>query len=223
MFDTLSLSDNERNIVVLHGILAEHTDNTEKIGISEIEKLPVDYLALGHYHSYSAKEFGCRGVAVYCGTPEGRGFDEAGEKGYVMLNVEDGGITHRFIPSAERRIHIVDVNLTEKDSNMDVEDKVAKAISDIPSSDIIRIILSGKHRPGDKIDPSQLERRFAEKYYYLEIKCETKLAVSIDEYKNDKSLKGEFIRLVMSKNELTDEEKSAIIECGIKALAGEEL
>ena len=45
--------------------------------------------------------------------------------------------------------------------------------------------------------------------------------VSSDDYKNDKSLKGEFIRLVLSKDELGDDEKAAIIECGIRALAGD--
>ena len=41
------------------------------------------------------------------------------------------------------------------------------------------------------------------------------------DYKNDKSLKGEFIRLVLSKEDLTQKQKEAIIECGLRALAGE--
>ena len=41
-------------------------------------------------------------------------------------------------------------------------------------------------------------------------------------YQYDASLKGEFIRLVL-KQELTDEEKSEIINTGIKALSGEEV
>ena len=39
-------------------------------------------------------------------------------------------------------------------------------------------------------------------------------------YQNDISLKGEFIRLVLSQDNIDDEEKSKIISTGIKALSG---
>jgi len=42
-------------------------------------------------------------------------------------------------------------------------------------------------------------------------------------YQNDISLKGEFIRLVLNQEDLTDEQKSKIIRTGIKALSGEEV
>ena len=41
-------------------------------------------------------------------------------------------------------------------------------------------------------------------------------------YENDVSLKGEFIRLVLSQN-LPEEEQKKIITTGIKALSGEEI
>ena len=53
------------------------------------------------------------------------------------------------------------------------------------------------------------------------MKDESRLRINADDYKNDKSFKGEFIRLVLSKDELSDEEKDAIIECGIRALTSE--
>ena len=63
--------------------------------------------------------------------------------------------------------------------------------------------------------------RFENSYYYFEAKDASKLRISADDYKNDKSLKGEFIRLVFAKDNISDEDKAAIIECGIRALAGE--
>ena len=41
-------------------------------------------------------------------------------------------------------------------------------------------------------------------------------------HQNDASLKGEFIRLILEQD-LTDEEKSKIINTGIRALLGEEV
>lgn len=223
MFDTLSLSENEANIVVLHGALAEHTDSTDKIGKAEIVRHPIDYLALGHYHSYSNEKIGERTVAVYSGTPEGRGFDESGEKGYSLLSVTSEGITHEFIPCAQRKIHILELLADERDDDLELEDKISKAALGISKNDILRIIIKGAHRPGEKRDTERLQKKLSSLCYFVEIKDETRLLISSDDYKNDKSLKGEFIRLVLAKEELTDEEKNAIIECGITALAGEEL
>ena len=42
-------------------------------------------------------------------------------------------------------------------------------------------------------------------------------------YENDASLKGEFIRLILRQEGISDEGKKKIIICGIKALSGEEV
>ena len=98
---------------------------------------------------------------------------------------------------------------------------VGEAIADIPAPDLVRVVLVGEHAPGVQRDTESLEKRFSPSFFYFEIKDKSRLRISPEEYKNDKSLKGEFIRLVMSKDGLTDEEKEAVIECGIRALAGE--
>ena len=59
------------------------------------------------------------------------------------------------------------------------------------------------------------------RFYYLEVEDNTHLGISVEDYKNDKSLKGEFIRLVLTQPQLSDEEKEKIISCGLKALMGE--
>ena len=54
----------------------------------------------------------------------------------------------------------------------------------------------------------------------MRIKDKTELKIDYEKYKNDISLKGEFIRLVNQNNGLSDEEKAKVIMTGIKALAG---
>lgn len=220
-FSSLSLNENEMNVVVLHGELTERTKEPDKIGVKDIERLPIDYLALGHYHSYSAANIGKRTTAVYCGTPEGRGFDEAGDKGYVVIDTDGKFITHRFKSAACRTLRIIDVDISFASRQIELEDLVANALREACSGDLVRIELVGEHAPGAVRDTDSLEKRFAPSYFYLEVKDKSRLKISLSDYKNDKSLKGEFIRLVMSKDELTDEEKDAVIECGIRALAGE--
>lgn len=54
------------------------------------------------------------------------------------------------------------------------------------------------------------------------MKDETRLAVEPERYRNDVSLKGEFIRQVLA-SELSEHEKAAVIRAGVLALAGEEI
>ena len=54
------------------------------------------------------------------------------------------------------------------------------------------------------------------------MKDETRLAIDPERYRNDVSLKGEFIRQVLA-SELSEHEKAAVIRAGVLALAGEEI
>lgn len=217
---TLSLDENDINIVTLHGELAS-TYSDGKISINELSSLPIDYLALGHYHSYSESPISKRGVAVYSGTPEGRGFDEAGDKGYVIIDTDGDILTHCFKKRALRNLHIIKVDISGITREIDIENRTAQALQGIDKKDLVRIVLVGEYEPGVVRDTESLTARFADSYFYFEAKDSSKLRISADDYKNDKSLKGEFIRLVLSKDDLSDEEKASIIECGIRALAGE--
>ena len=88
---------------------------------------------------------------------------------------------------------------------------------------MVRVVLVGEHEPDSTRDVDSLKNRFRSYFFYFAVKDESRLKISAEDYKNDKSLKGEFIRLVMAKEGLDEAERDAIIECGIKAMAGEEI
>ena len=67
-----------------------------------------------------------------------------------------------------------------------------------------------------------IRSHFEEDFYFFKVDDETKCKVDYFVYEHDASLKGEFIRTVMSSKELTEEQKGEVIRCGILALAGEE-
>jgi hypothetical protein len=81
----------------------------------------------------------------------------------------------------------------------------------------------GRYEPTLWKDIDGLERSLNGKYYYLEVKDSTRIAINPDDFKLDKSLKGEFIRTVSADSSLSEEEKERIIACGINALMGEDL
>lgn len=221
MFDSLPNNTDKPRIAVLHGTLGARSDKDGVIGLAEAALKKIDYLALGHYHSYSVTEADAT-RAVYSGTPEGRGFDEAFECGYVLLEV-DGTITHSFHPFAKRQIRIVECDLSGIDSYSELESRLDSLLSVIPREDILRVRLVGALPPELFIDTASLTARYSPRCFYLEIKDETKQKINAEDYMYDKSFKGEFIRLVLKDTESSEEEKANIIKCGLSVLLGEEL
>ena len=221
MFQSLDLDYRKTNIVVLHGALAEGKSGGEIIGRRELEGKHVDYLALGHYHSYSEHKIDDTGIAVYAGTPEGRGFDEVGEKGFVIIESDGRYARHTFRPFAKRTLRIIDVDLTGAESRQDVDTRVDSALAGISHLDLVRVRLVGKRMPELFPDLGAITSRWQNAFYHFEIKDESSIRINPDDYKYDRSLKGEFIRLVSAKADLSDEEKDKIIRTGLAALMGE--
>lgn len=221
MFDTLNLSPRKKNIVVLHGELRDRSADGGIIGINDAAGRSIDYLALGHYHTYTEKEIDRRGVAVYSGTPEGRGFDETGEMGIVLLDTAGSGITHIFKPFSKRTLHDIPCDMGDVASQREAEDKIENLLFGLPARDIVRVRLTGGVKPGIPREFPYLVSRMNERFYSFEIKDECHMAISAEDYINDYSLKGEFIRLVLKDNSLTDVKKERIINAGLAALTGE--
>lgn len=227
MFSMLPLqikdeSVEKKVIAVLHGELREGASTDKIIGTKSIVGTAIDYLALGHYHSYSEKKIGSCS-AVYCGTPEGRGFDEAGERGFVLIDISEQKITHSFIPGEGRKLRIIEADITGDKTQSEIEATVGRALGGVPKNDMVRVVLVGNHEQGSMRDTDSIRRRFSHEYFYFEVKDKSSLAIRAEDYANEKSLMGEFIRQVMADEKLTSEERDRILECGLLALRGESI
>ena len=223
MFSTLSLEKERKNILILHGELRDRSAYPDAIGIREAVGKNIDYMALGHYHSYSVEAIDDRGAAIYSGTPEGRGFDETGDKGYVLLSTSSDRVIHSFRSFARRRLHIVPLELDGAVRTVEISERADRALRNIPTSDIVRLELCGRYFPSLWKDTDALMREYQYRFYYFEIKDSSRIAINPEDYKHDMSLKGEFIRTVNADNSLDEATKEKIIACGINALMGEEL
>ena len=220
-FSKIEAKSDAVNILVLHGELRERSASGGVIGRKDVSGKGINYVALGHYHGFSEEYIGRDCVAVYSGTPEGRGFDEAGDCGYVLIETSENQLSHRFVKFARRTVHVIKVDITGASSQYEIESRVTDAVREIPSADILRVALTGKYSTKTRKDTVALEYALGSRFYHFEVKDESRLLHNPKEFENDKSLKGEFIRLVMSKGDLSDEEKERIIKCGLSALAGE--
>lgn len=225
LYDSLVLNREDCNIVMLHGQTEKYRskEKAEVVSLSALKNKNIDYLALGHIHSYRCEALDTRGVYCYCGCPEGRGFDECGEKGFVWLETEENKITHKFVPCACRTVHEVPVDITGAESTSGVEARMREALAGISEEDLVKVSLTGKVSLAAERDLTYLTGRFAHRFFAFKMNDrQVGLAVRPEEYENDISLRGEYIRLVMQ-GTYTEEEKRMLLELGIRALEGEEV
>ncbi len=222
MFDTLELPDNTKNIIVLHGELRDRSAHPDIIGQADALGKKIDYMALGHYHSYTAVRLDARTSAVYSGTPEGRGFDETGEHGYVIIDT-DGTLGYKFRSFAKRQLRTPLLPLDNIMTQGELYERSELLLRDIPYGDLVRLCLVGEYEPELWLDTDALTKRFENRFYHFEVKNTSKIKIDPENYKYDKSFKGEFIRTVSSDESLDDDKKSKIIACGLYALLGENI
>ena len=225
IYNSLILEKNKKNIVVMHGQESETDvkDKAEIINLKALKNKNIDYLALGHIHTYKKGKLDNRGVYCYSGCLEGRGFDECGEKGFVLLELKNDKIKTKFIPFSSRTLYEVNVDLTGITENNEIENKIKDELKDIPQTSLVKLVLGGEVEIGEQRDIEYLTKKFESDFYYLKIEDKPHFKIDYMKYQNDISLKGEFIRTVIDQKDLTEEEKSNIISTGIKALSGEDI
>jgi len=210
---TLSLEPEKKNIVMLHGQVGDD------INVTNLRDKYIDYLALGHIHSYVCKDIDRRGVYVYSGCLEGRGFDEIGEKGFVILDTDGNGITHTFCPFSKKIIEVCRVDISGLSDSYSVVKKVKDTVN-LQDNGIYRLILMGEVDgviEGLEADVTGLLRQYCG---HLSVKDETRVRINYDIYQNDRSIKGEVVRLALESGR-SDEEKEQIIRYALMALSGE--
>ena len=220
-FAGLDLPAAQCNIVMLHGELSAQP-GPEQIPAAALRGKHIDYLALGHLHSYQVGKLDDRGIFCYSGCLEGRGFDECGEKGFVLLSVQHGSIRHEFVPFASRILHELPVDITGAETVSQILTLLRQAAGHIPESDLVKFVLTGTHTLQTQKDTAFLRKMLEPEFFCIKIKDESCLRIDRESYENDISLRGEFIRLVMASDK-SEAQKQQIISCGIRALMGEEV
>lgn len=220
IYSTLSLDDKALNIVMLHGEVSDNA-GVDKVCVSKLKDKNIDYLALGHYHSYTSNAIDRRGVYAYSGCLEGRGYDETEDKGFILLEVTDK-ITHKFIPFSERKISLVTVDVAGLLDSYSMYEK-AKKENDFSLNDIYRVELVGEVDAQVEDFSSDVNKYLSSDVKYAEVKDKTTKKIDISKYDGDVTLKGEFVRLVYQSGDYSDEEKAQIIAYGLKALGGKEI
>lgn len=222
VYARLTLDTMKTNIVMLHGDISSggNGGSAAAIDLKQLENKGIDYLALGHIHKRQSGKLDKHGLWCYPGCLEGRGFDECGEKGFVVLDVKEHNIVRSFLPIASRTIHEVPVQLAGSLSFDDIKDRIEEAVSGIPQKDFVKVVLKGDVSEDTDVEAEAYLPLFNDRFFFFKIYDETEVAADYSKYEGDISLKGFFIRKVNACDTLSEHDKGEVIRMGIRALRG---
>ena len=208
--------DGRTHIGLLHGEVDPAEDRYGPIRREEIAGSGLTYLALGHIHKRT-EPFRCGGtLCAWPGCPEGRGFDELGEKGFYQGTLENGAVSLRFVPFARRRYEILEVDVTGKDPRAALE----AALPPDTAQHLYRILLTGETGEGGANAPA-LREALADRVYALDIRDHTRMAEDVWKREHEDSLRGLFLRELRAKWKAatTEEERETITRAARFGLA----
>ncbi|MCL2486608.1 MAG: hypothetical protein FWE86_03295, partial [Oscillospiraceae bacterium] len=219
------------NVLMMHAELVSNNDGSgsryNPVTEEAIFDLDMDYVALGHAH----KSFtGQKGEFVYCnsGCPSGRGFDETGEKG-VWFGLAGRRFAHvEFIPSKGRRYYSDKTDL----SGCSVTDDFRKAILGFLEKNygkdyaghIYDITMNGALPKGVMPDAEAIARLLMEDVHFIRLTDRTTTELDIAAFMKDTTLRGAFVRTVVSKTEKEPGERDKHLRAllyGLRAFDGE--
>ena len=177
--------DGFTDIMCIHGELGG--DRYDPITEDEIAASGMDYVALGHVHAESGLKRSGGTYYAWPGCPEGRGFDETGEKHVYITELGDGECSIKPVCIAARRCGILTADISDTEPAQAVE----AVLAENAGIDCCRIILRGE--TAEAPDLAQLRRRFEDRFFSLQLRDETVLRRELWDRAGEDSLRGQFL------------------------------
>ena len=225
--------DGRLHLLCVHGEVGL-TGNYAPIDPRSLEHSGVAYAALGHVHAAGSGKAG-KTLWAYPGCPEGRGFDELGPKGALLVsfgeNVRLGissldgpeavpidigvqSVAAKFVPVCKRQYRIETVNVND----------FSAALPTGESPDLVRILLAGES--SNAPDIAALTAQAAPHFFHVELCDRTTLPNDLWARESEDSLTGLFLREMRARLEAADEgERDKLLlaaRFGLAALEGGE-
>lgn len=216
------------NLGVVHGHVAAHwAVPYAPITPEDIAGSGLDYLAIGHVHTYTGLQRAGAVPYAYTGCIEGRGFDECGPKGMILGEAGKDGCEIEFVDLARRHMHIVEVDITGCMTAEQAAAACRAAAGGIPECDLVRFELTGMLAAGAEID-APLVAALCGAFFYTEAKDRTARAADWEKLSGENTLRGRFVREGLQAIAAAQSEKERAIAAraltvGLAALSGEKV
>lgn len=167
-------------IGILHGDAAQSSSPYCPVTREQVLTSGLDYLALGHIHKTGSFRVG-PALCAWPGSPMGRGFDELGDRGVLVVTLEERAEAE-FRPLDTVRFHDLETELSG----------LPGLLPPVECPDFYRVTLSGE---AGEFDLAALYAEYAH-LPHLQLRDRTVLPVDLWAAINDDTLEGTYFRLL---------------------------
>lgn len=229
MLKNISINEKYINIMVIHGDVSNSDEGNDynPITLRDIEASRLDYIAIGHRHNYSGILRQKDTCYAYAGCPQGRGFDELGDKGIIVGEVSKGAVDLRFIRTSKRNYYVVDVDISNSVSYEEIKDRVINSINEGErKNNLYKIILKGEIESYINLNEDIVFEKIKDYFYFVKVIDNTDVKLDFDKISKDYSIKGVYARKLLDKMEDDDYDDEVIklaLKIGIQCLSHEEV
>ncbi len=185
------------HIAVLHGDPTQVSSPYDPITKAQVRDSALDYLALGHIHATGSFRAGST-LCAWPGCPMGRGFDEPGEKGVLLVTLDEE-VQAQFLPLEGPRFHEFKAQIRE-----DPAGTLEALLPPVGNEDYYRVTLTGEW-PG--LDLPGLRGQFA-RFPHLELRDETVPPVDLWASAGEDTLEGAYFGLLRDALATADEDQA---------------
>ena len=217
--EELKIENKEKiNILLTHAGLDGGYDEKRHynpISSSKLKQIGFDYIALGHVHKRNLSEENKN--IIYPGSTISLGFDELGEHGMIVGNLEKGKLDIEFIKLDDKEFKELEIDITELKTIEELLEKITEL--NLKENELYKIILTGNRN--FEINVYKLYK-LIEIRNIIKVKDKTIIGYDLNKIANDRTLKGIFAKEMIDKfnNETIDKEiLEKAIEIGMEALS----
>lgn len=188
------------SVAVLHGDPTQVSSPYCPITQAQVSDSRLAYLALGHIHKGGQFRAG-KTLCAWPGCAMGRGYDEQGEKGVLIIQI-DGEATARFASLNTPRFYDLETS----------PEGLSALLPPVGNADFYRITLTGESEPLDIAALTAAYRRFPN----LELRDRTTPPIDVWKNTGEDSFEGTYFRMLQDALADADEERQKHIHLAAK-------
>ena len=215
--------DGQYHLMVLHGEVGNGVGVYDPITKEEIAASGLDYLALGHIHQSGGLQQAGKTAYAWPGCPQGRGFDETGDKGVFRGFLTETGVTLDWIPTAQHRYWEKTIPLALDEPPLEA---VLASLPEDTTGDIYRLTLTGESDvEGVRIE--ELQAALEPRFYHVILRDRSAIRQDIWARAEEDTLTGLFLRGMRQRLRAAETEQARLsvqkaVRFGLAALEGRE-
>jgi len=183
-------------------------------GAEQIEAAGIDHALLGHFH--------CPRDAArhtYPGNPDPLNFGETGQRGAVLITVnDDGSIARERFTVSTSHVTSVDVDLSGVTSSTGVRDRVGEAVAEL--SGVVRVTLIGDVGPDVHVHLGDLTGVGPHLDALVPRLGPIGVTYDFEALAAEQTVRGRFVRDVQGSTSLDEDTRRRVLVTGLRALDG---